>query len=78
MADDATHAQSALQLVTDGSIHGYEAHRKLIRGDGVVIERHVCVRAIEQTLRRLAFVVFMPERRGEVANDDGAELEQQL
>jgi PAS domain S-box-containing protein len=72
--DEAEHARHALQLIADGTIHGYEARRKLMRTDGVVVESHVWVRGIENSPHPQAFIVFMPEGAGKLAPEDYGDL----
>src|SRR2546423_2393846 len=52
--DDATHAAHALHLIADGTIHAYEAHRKILRADGSVVDGHVWVRSIADVQHALA------------------------
>jgi DNA-binding CsgD family transcriptional regulator/PAS domain-containing protein len=68
-ADDAAGAAHALQLVADGTIHAYEAHRKILRSDGTVVDGHVWVRSIAQMQHAMALVVFMPDRPGDTPED---------
>jgi hypothetical protein len=73
--EDAKNAAHALNLVAEGTIHAYEANRKVLRADGVVVDGHVWVRSLAHFRDAMALVVFMaadtgvsPESAGDTAS----------
>ena len=70
--EDEAMAAKSLKLLADGTIHAYDARRRLRRTDGSAVPGRVWVRALGPPNDTTALVVFMPEsgRAGLDSADD--------
>jgi PAS domain S-box-containing protein len=59
--EDAAPAARALRLIADGTIHSYDAARRLRREDGETVNGHIWVRALPYPEHSVALALFVPE-----------------
>jgi PAS domain-containing protein/DNA-binding CsgD family transcriptional regulator len=70
LPEDEARVVSALQLVRDGTIHSYDASRRLRRSDGATVRAHIWVRALPSPSNDFALAVFLPDDGAEGASDN--------